>query len=47
MRRAHNNNNMVAQSTMAYVSVFVLMFDKLFPQFLILFYLDDGFVIKF
>ena len=23
------------------------MFDKLFPQFMLLFYLDDGFVIKF
>ena len=31
---------------MVYVSVFVLMFDKLFPQYMLFFYLDDGFVIK-
>ena len=37
----------LAQFTIVYVSVFVLMFDKLFPQFMLLFYLDDGFVISF
>ena len=32
---------------MVYVSVIVLMFDELFPQLMLLFYLDDDFVIKF
>ena len=37
---------MIAQFTIVYVSVFVLMFDKLFPQFM-LFLSINGFVIKF
>ena len=37
----------IAQSTIVYVDVFVLMFDELFPQFMLLFYDDNGFVIKF
>ena len=40
-------SNLIVQSAIVYVSVFVLMFDKLFPQFMLLFYRDNGFVIKF
>ena len=32
-------SNLIAQSEIVYVSVFVLMFDKLFPQFMHLFIL--------
>ena len=40
-------SNLIAQSTIVYVSVFVPMFDKHYPQFMLLLYLVDGFVIKF
>ena len=40
-------SNFIAQSTMAFVSVYVLIFDKLFPQFVLPISVDDGFVIMF
>ena len=40
-------SNLIAQFTIVYVSVFVLMSDKLFPQFMLLFYFNDCFVINF
>ena len=45
---AYFPSNLIAQSTIVYVSVFVLMLGKnFFSQFMLLFYLDNGFVIKF
>ena len=40
-------SNLIAQYTIVNVSVFVNKFDKLFPQFMLLLYLNDGFVITF